>query len=218
MPEFPKNTGFKMNKIKQGFTLKPQQTGWGSRSTKDLIRDANEAARWEEQRRIDAAEKMKKRDAKLFKGPVSKEKQLGTGKYFKNTDIFEPFRKPQKHRGLTPPYYKKPGFLKRLFGRRGEGGLIGQEYNDETGEMENVISGELGRDATVGGNDTWGNVANIFTAGQMNRGSGKGGRIGSMFRSVKNLFTGGAKAAMRKPALKFRRRKGDKFDTIRRKK
>jgi hypothetical protein len=143
MPEFPKNSGFKMNKITQGFALKPQQSV-----------DLNKPQ---------------------------------MGKY---------------HKGLTPPYYKKPGFLKKLFGRRGEGGLIGQQYNDETGEMENVISGELGRDATVGGNDAWGNVANIFTAGQMNRGSGGGGRMGSMFRSIKNLFTGGAKAAMRKPKMR----------------
>ena len=48
MPKFPKNTDFK---------LKPKQTGWGSRSTKDLIRDANEAARWKRQREIDAAER-----------------------------------------------------------------------------------------------------------------------------------------------------------------
>ena len=206
MPKFPKNTDFK---------LKPKQTGWGSRSTKDLIRDANEAARWKRQREIDAAENMKKRDAKLFKGPVSKEKQPGLNVSSTLPPGKMPGGKPNMY---TPPYYKKPGFLKKLFGRRGEGGLVGQEYNDETGEMENVISGELGRDATVGGNDAWGNVANIFTAGQMNRGSGKGGRLGSMFRSVKNLFTGGAKAAMRKPALKFKRRKGDKFDKIRRKK
>tara|TARA_R110000765_G_scaffold194018_1_gene299666 strand:- start:623 stop:1051 length:429 start_codon:yes stop_codon:yes gene_type:complete len=115
----------------------------------------------------------------------------------------------------TPPYYKKPGFLKGLFGKRGEGGLVGQQ--EVNGEMKNIVSEELGRDATVGGNDILGNIANIWTAGSMNRGSGKGGRLGSMFRSAKNLFTGGAKAAMTKPALKFKRRKGDKEDTIRRK-
>lgn len=215
MPEFPKNTGFKMNKIKQGFTLKPQQTGWGPKPVKDLIRDANDAARWKEQRATDkkqratdANEKWRKSEGKITAKNYGK---MSTGTDKSGAHINKPNR-------YTPPYYKKPGFLKKLFGRRGEGGLVGQEYNDETGEMENVISGELGRDATVGGNDAWGNVANIFTAGQMNRGSGKGGRIGSMFRSVKNLFTGGAKAAMRKPALKFKRRKGDKFDTIRRKK
>jgi len=200
MPEFPKNTGFK---------LKPKQTQWGPRSPEQLLSDARqgrEAKRWldsayaahDKRREFNAAEKLKKRDAELFKGPVSKEKQLGLNVSSTLPPGKMPGGKPNMY---TPPYYKKPGFLKKLFGRRGEGGLIGQEYNDETGEMENVISGELGRDATVGGNDAWGNVANIFTAGQMNRGSGKGGRLGSMFRSVKNLFTGGAKAAMRKPKM-----------------
>jgi len=202
MPEFPKNTGFKMNKIKQGFTLKPQQTQWGPRSPEQLLSDARqgrEAKRWldsayaahDKRREFNAAEKWRKSQGHITAKDYGK---MMTGTDESGAHINKPNR-------YTPPYYKKPGFLKKLFGRRGEGGLIGQEYNDETGEMENVISGELGRDATVGGNDAWGNVANIFTAGQMNRGSGKGGRLGSMFRSVKNLFTGGAKAAMRKPKM-----------------
>jgi len=201
MPKFPKNTGFQ---------LKPQQ---GDKKTLKKTYpkvDSNYLMAKGFDVKSDTIVNLGRQGHRVDAIPhtnisrTNMKGSMGEGKnvIMKKEDIW--WDKPNMgkyQRGLTPPYYKKPGFLKKLFGRRGEGGLIGQEYNDETGEMENVISGELGRDATVGGNDAWGNVANIFTAGQMNRGSGKGGRLGSMFRSVKNLFTGGAKAAMRKPKM-----------------
>jgi len=93
----------------QGYHKKPKQTRWGPRTPGELLNDAykgREAKRWldsanaanKKQKEFKIAEENRKRDAKLFKGPLTKDQILGIGKHFKNSLQFT----------STPPWNNKP--------------------------------------------------------------------------------------------------------------